>query len=124
MRVLALAVATAATALPTHHAEKHRRHTWQHTTASWFNDAQLAWGSREREHPHLGVAHRTLPHHAKVRICHDVGSRRHHVYRCVTGEVVDRGPGVPGRDLDLLPETKAALDCSDLCRVGWHPGRR
>src|SRR5207248_1548233 len=34
--------------------------------------------------------------------------------------VVDRGPYVAGRELDLSPRVKAALGCTDLCTVVMH----
>lgn len=86
----------------------HLRHPLQDATASWFDGSQFAWGT---DRGHYGVANLTLAHHTKVRLCHD---------GCVIAEVVDRGPYVAGRMWDLLPETKAAIGCSDLCDVRWR----
>lgn len=58
----------------------------------------------------LGVAHRTLPCGTLVRITSPAGIT-------VTVPVIDRGPYIAGRSLDLSNATRAALACSDLCRV-------
>jgi len=56
-----------------------------------------------------GVAHKTLPCGTMLRLRH--GERE------VVVPVVDRGPYIAGRELDLSPRVKAALGCSDLCTV-------
>jgi hypothetical protein len=56
-----------------------------------------------------GVAHKSLPCGTMVTLTH--GSRT------VTVPVVDRGPYIAGRELDLSPRVKAELRCSDLCTV-------
>lgn len=48
----------------------------------------------------LVVAHRTLPCHTRLLICYR---------RCVIATVMDRGPYVVGRDLDLAGATKTAI---------------
>lgn len=53
----------------------------------------------------LGVAHRTLPCGARVRLSYRG--------RAVTVPVVDRGPYVAGRDFDLTAATKARLRFPD-----------
>lgn len=58
----------------------------------------------------LGVAHRTLPCGTGIRITSPAGIT-------VTVPVIDRGPYIAGRSLDLSNATRAALQCSDLCRV-------
>lgn len=58
----------------------------------------------------LGVAHRTLPCGTQIRITSPAG-------RTVVVPVIDRGPFIAGRSLDLSNATRAALSCSDLCHV-------
>lgn len=55
----------------------------------------------------LGVAHRTLPCGTLLRL--EYGGR------AVTVPVIDRGPFIAGRTLDLSNATRAALGCTDLC---------
>lgn len=57
-----------------------------------------------------GVAHPTLPCGTLVRITSPAGVT-------VVAPVIDRGPFVAGRQLDLSNATKVALACGDLCRV-------
>jgi rare lipoprotein A (peptidoglycan hydrolase) len=57
----------------------------------------------------LGVAHRTLPCGTSLTLSH--GSRS------VTVTVIDRGPYVAGRAIDLSTATKLVLGCTDLCTV-------
>lgn len=59
-----------------------------------------------------GVANKTLPCGTMLTLSH--GS---HV---ITVPVVDRGPYIAGRELDLSPRVKAALGCTDLCTVLMH----
>jgi len=56
-----------------------------------------------------GVAHKTLPCGTMLTLTHGVNS--------ITVPVVDRGPYIAGRELDLSPRVKAALGCTDLCSV-------
>ena len=56
-----------------------------------------------------GVAHKTLPCGTMLVLTH--GSNT------ITVPVVDRGPYIAGRELDLSPRIKAALGCTDLCSV-------
>jgi hypothetical protein len=56
-----------------------------------------------------GVAHKTLPCGTMLILTH--GPNRIEV------PVVDRGPYIAGRELDLSPRIKAALGCTDLCTV-------
>jgi rare lipoprotein A len=57
-----------------------------------------------------GVAHRLLPCGTPIRITSPAGIT-------VVVPVIDRGPYVAGRSLDLSNATRAALSCSDLCHV-------
>jgi rare lipoprotein A len=57
-----------------------------------------------------GVAHRTLPCGTRIRISSPAGVT-------IVVPVIDRGPYIAGRSLDLSNATRAALSCSDLCRV-------
>ena len=56
-----------------------------------------------------GVAHKTLPCGTMLILTH--GSNT------ITVPVVDRGPYIAGRELDLSPIVKSALGCTDLCSV-------
>lgn len=56
-----------------------------------------------------GVAHKTLPCGTMLRLRH--GDQE------VSVPVVDRGPYIAGRELDLSPRVKAALGCTELCTV-------
>lgn len=56
-----------------------------------------------------GVANKTLPCGTMLVLTHGANT--------VTVPVVDRGPYVAGRELDLSPAVKAALGCPDLCTV-------
>jgi rare lipoprotein A (peptidoglycan hydrolase) len=56
-----------------------------------------------------GVAHRTLPCGTMLTLTHGAVT--------ITAPVVDRGPYIEGRALDLTPRVKAALGCTDLCTV-------
>ena len=58
----------------------------------------------------LGVAHRTLPCGTGVQITSPAGVT-------VVVPVIDRGPFIAGRSLDLSVAVKTALRCSDLCHV-------
>ncbi|CAN5249972.1 hypothetical protein BH18CHL2_BH18CHL2_04050 [soil metagenome] len=57
----------------------------------------------------LGVAHRTLPCGTVVQLQYGGVT--------VTVPVIDRGPFIAGRTLDLSSATRAALGCSDLCTL-------
>jgi rare lipoprotein A (RlpA)-like double-psi beta-barrel protein len=56
-----------------------------------------------------GVAHKTLPCGTMLTLSHGANT--------ITVPVVDRGPYIAGREIDLSPRVKAALGCSDLCSV-------
>jgi rare lipoprotein A (peptidoglycan hydrolase) len=56
-----------------------------------------------------GVAHKSLPCGTMVTLTHGANT--------VTVPVVDRGPYIAGREFDLTPGVKAALNCTDLCTV-------
>ena len=56
-----------------------------------------------------GVAHKTLPCGTMLVLSHGANT--------ITVPVVDRGPYIAGRELDLSPIVKAALGCTDLCSV-------
>lgn len=58
----------------------------------------------------LGVAHRTLRCGTRIALTSPRGIT-------LTVAVIDRGPYVAGRSLDLSNATRTALECSDLCRV-------
>jgi hypothetical protein len=56
-----------------------------------------------------GVAHKTLPCGTMLILTHGANT--------ITVPVVDRGPYIPGREIDMSPRIKAALGCTDLCTV-------
>lgn len=58
----------------------------------------------------LGVANLTLP-------CGTMLTLRSPAGRTITVPVIDRGPFIAGRTLDLTYATTVALGCSDLCSV-------
>ena len=62
----------------------------------------------------IGVAHRTLPCGTMVTI--------QFRGRSMTVPVIDRGPYVAGRTLDLSNATKIAMACTDLCTVSMRIG--
>lgn len=57
----------------------------------------------------LGVAHKTLPCGTPLQLTYGG--------RSITVPVIDRGPYVAGRTLDLSNATKLALGCTDLCTL-------
>ena len=57
----------------------------------------------------VGVAHRTLPCGTMLEL--------EFRGRVVTVPVIDRGPFIAGRTLDLSNATRGALACTDLCPV-------
>ena len=63
----------------------------------------------------LGVAHRTLPCGTLVTLTYGAHS--------VTVPVIDRGPFVAGRSLDLSYATKLVLGCPDLCTLSMRLGQ-
>ena len=60
----------------------------------------------------LGVAHKTLPCGTMLTLSHGAN--------VITVPVVDRGPYIAGRELDLSLRVKNALGCTDLCTVLMH----
>ena len=62
-----------------------------------------------------GVAHKTLPCGTMLTLSHGTS--------VITVPVVDRGPYVGGRELDLSLRVKTALGCTDLCTVVMHIGQ-
>jgi rare lipoprotein A (peptidoglycan hydrolase) len=57
----------------------------------------------------LGVAHRTLACGTSVTLSYRS--------RSITVPVIDRGPYIVGRAVDLSNATRLALDCPDLCTL-------
>jgi rare lipoprotein A (RlpA)-like double-psi beta-barrel protein len=62
----------------------------------------------------VGVAHKTLP-------CGTVLTLSYRE-RTVTVPVIDRGPYIAGRTLDLSNATRLALGCPDLCTLSMRVG--
>jgi len=60
----------------------------------------------------VGVAHRTLPCGTLVTLTYGA--------RSLTVPVIDRGPFVAGRTLDLSNATRLALGCPDLCTLSMR----
>ncbi len=63
----------------------------------------------------IGVAHKTLPCGTLVTLTY--GSR------VLVAPVIDRGPYVAGRTLDLSNATKLAIGCTDLCTLRMQIGQ-
>ena len=63
----------------------------------------------------LGVAHLTLPCGTLLTLTYGP--------RSLTVAVIDRGPYIAGRTLDLSNATKIALGCTDLCTLRMQVGR-
>jgi hypothetical protein len=63
----------------------------------------------------LGVAHLTLPCGTPLTLTYDS--------RSVRVTVIDRGPYVAGRAIDLSNATKLALGCTDLCPIRMQIAR-
>ncbi|MEA2662281.1 MAG: rare lipoprotein [Chloroflexota bacterium] len=63
----------------------------------------------------LGVAHLTLPCGTTLALTYRG--------RTVTVPVIDRGPYIAGRTIDLSHATKLALGCTDLCTLRMQVGR-
>jgi len=86
--------------------------------ASWYGPG--FYGNRtacgQRYTPEiLGVAHLTLPCGTSLTLTYES--------RSISVAVIDRGPYVAGRTLDLSNATKLALGCSDLCTLRMQIGR-
>lgn len=63
-----------------------------------------------------GVAHKSLPCGTKLRLCYRG--------RCITARVIDRGPYVAGRDLDLDVRVAAALHFPyGVAPLAWRVAR-
>jgi rare lipoprotein A len=77
--------------------------------ASWygpgFHGNLTANGERYNQHA-LTTAHKTLPFGTRLRVCFK---------RCAVVRVTDRGPFIPGRNLDL---SKGAADAIGLTGSG------
>ncbi len=80
--------------------------------ASWygpgFYDNRTACGQTYTPEI-LGVAHKTLPCGTQLTLTYGA--------RAVTVAVIDRGPYIAGRTIDLSNATKLALGCTDLCTL-------
>lgn len=102
---ITLAAAPAAQAAPV---------TWRTTIASYYDCQPGGCTTASGRVYTYGVAHRTLPFGTRIRVC---------ARRCVTARVMDRGPFVAGRGLDL---NRAAFEATGtptsagLARVRWR----
>jgi rare lipoprotein A len=56
----------------------------------------------------MTAAHRTLPFGSQVTICH---------HGCVVVRINDRGPFVPGRDIDLTPAAARVIGLTEIGHV-------
>lgn len=85
------------------------------TASVYGNGDGYAWkrtASGERMNPGaLIAAHRTLPFGTRVRVTNLANGRS------VTVRIVDRGPFVRGRCIDLSPTAARAIDMGGLARV-------
>ncbi len=81
-------------------------------TASVYSDAYDATGAPIDANGMI-AAHKTLPLGTKLTL--------YHGHRSVVVTIMDRGPFVPGRTLDLSPSASKVLGCYDLCRVRVEP---
>lgn len=85
--------------------------------ASWYGPGFYGTGPRAgRSTPPeiLGVAHLTLPCGTPLTLTYGG--------RSITVPVIDRGPYIAGRTLDLSHATKVALGCTDLCTLRMQIG--
>jgi len=86
--------------------------------ASWYGPGfygnRTACGQTYSPEIH-GVAHKTLPCGTLLTLTYGA--------RVVTVAVIDRGPYIAGRTLDLSNATKLALGCTDLCTLRMQVGR-
>lgn len=82
------------------------------TIASWYgipyHGRRTANGETYNMHA-MTAAHRSLPFGTKVKVCNT------ETKRCATVRINDRGPFIPGRDIDL---SKAAADAIGLTGKG------
>lgn len=80
-----------------------------HHNASWYNDRGKRTASGIKAH--YGVAHKTLPFGTKLLVTNPVNGKS------VTATVVDRGPFVRGRDIDINQNTAELLDFRGIGRL-------
>jgi rare lipoprotein A len=82
------------------------------TIASWYgvpyHGRRTANGEVYNMHA-MTAAHRSLPFGTRVKVCNKDNNR------CTTVRINDRGPFIPGRDIDL---SKAAADAIGLTGKG------
>jgi len=78
--------------------------------ASVYSGGRTASGERVAA-TSLAAAHRTLPFGTRVRVTN------RHTGRSVVVRIVDRGPFVRGRVIDVTPAAARALGFSGLARV-------
>jgi rare lipoprotein A len=103
-RVVAAVPAVALVAAAPAPAEMREAHASWYGPGLWGN--LLGCGGRLHEWTR-GVAHKTLPCGARLRLC---------ASRCATVVVIDRGPFVWGREFDLTQTTAGAV----RLKVGPH----
>lgn len=112
----------AAAALITFAPATEAKPVWRSSVASWYGPCPDACGRAACTHKYIrpgtwGVAHKTLKCGTKLTICHG--------RRCVHVRVIDRGPFVSGRDLDITvkPARQIGLTPSvGIMTVKWHVG--
>ncbi|ADU50148.1 rare lipoprotein A [Thermaerobacter marianensis DSM 12885] len=94
------------------HARTASAGEWQTWTASWYGEESgSVTASGERFDPQaMTAAHRTLPFGTRLEVCYGG--------RCVVVRVNDRGPYVPGRDLDL---SRGAAEALGMTEAGVAP---
>lgn len=75
----------------------------------------VAWATaRVLDCKALVAAHRTLPFGSRVKVTASSG-------KSIVVQIVDRGPFVRGRIIDLSPAAASALGCDGLCHVTIEP---
>jgi rare lipoprotein A len=81
--------------------------------ASIYGGSDGLCGSRTANGEHVDcsamtAAHRTLPFGSRVTVCH---------HGCVVVRINDRGPFVPGRNIDLTPAAARAIGLIEIGHV-------
>jgi len=104
---------------PPMRASRAERGPWLSTSASWYDEGPAGCYDADGFHKHPGgdlwTAHKSLPCGTQVQVKGPAGT--------ITVPVLDRGPYVSGRDLDLTPSAFVAV-CEAIsrgvCRVEYR----
>jgi peptidoglycan lytic transglycosylase len=95
---------------------------WRSSIASWYGPCPDACGRAACTGKFItkftyGVAHKTLPCGTRLTICRK--------RRCIHVKVIDRGPFVAGRDLDITIRAARKIGLTPsvgIMRVRWRRG--